>query len=352
MYESQSYLVILQRMLDRVPDDIDKRAGSVIYDAIAPAARELATMYMALDANLRAVFPDTATDDNLDAITKSFGAERKQATSSVRKGFFFGAGGAAVDVPIGSRFSNGGLNFTVVLKLAAGQFELRSETAGKVGNQGFGALLPLDYINGLVSASLTDVLIPGDERESDEEYRERFLQQARLPTTSGNKADYIKWALEVDGVGGVQVIPLWNGAGTVKVVIIDTNKTPASSPLIANVQAYISPAGTGEGKAPVGASVTVAAAASTTVQVTAAIVRDGLRSLAQIKADFEAAFASYLAGIAFAADPSVKYAKVGAILLTVPGVQDYTALLLNGTSGNVGVGQGAVAVKGAVTLSG
>jgi uncharacterized phage protein gp47/JayE len=351
LYESQSYAVILQRMLDRVPDDIDKREGSIIYDALAPAAYELASMYFALDSNLRAVFPDTATDDNLDAITSPFGETRKQATYSVRKGLFYGSGSTALDVPLGSRFSIAGLNYTVLLKLAIGQFELQCDTAGVVGNQNFGTLLPLDYIDGLVSATLTDVLIPGDDMESNEEYRARFLQQVRLPSTSGNKADYVKWALEVDGVGGVQVIPLWNGAGTVKMFVIDTDKNPASTQLVQNAQNYISPTpGTGEGKAPVGATVTIVAATAVTINVTATVVRNGSRTLAQIKTDFEAALTSHLGGIAFGIDPSVKYAKVGAILLNVLGVQDYTALQLNGTTGNIAVGQGAVAVKGTVTL--
>lgn len=352
MYETQSYAFILQRMLDRVPENVDKRQGSIIYDALAPAASELAAIYIALDANLRAVFPDTATDENLDAITEPFGETRKQATYSVRKGLFYGSGNTPLDVTLGSRFSISGLNYTVILKLATGQFELRCEMAGKVGNQNFGTLLPLDYIEGLISASLTDVLIPGDDKESDEEYRARFLQQVRLPSTSGNMADYIKWALEVDGVGGVQVIPLWNGGGTVKVVVIDTDKKPASAQLVQNVQTYISPTpGTGEGTAPVGANVTVVAATSIIVNVTATVIRDGSRTLAEIRTDFEAALTSHLSGVAFGTDPSVKYAKVGAILLNVSGVQDYTALQLNGTNGNIVVGQGAVAVKGTVTLN-
>ena len=42
MYEDMTYEHILQGMLNRVPDDIDKREGSVIYDALAPAAYFLA----------------------------------------------------------------------------------------------------------------------------------------------------------------------------------------------------------------------------------------------------------------------------------------------------------------------
>ncbi|UKS24311.1 baseplate J/gp47 family protein [Paenibacillus sp. HWE-109] len=352
MFESQSYAVIMERMLERVPADMDKREGSVIYDAIAPAARELAKMYVSVDANLRAVFPHTATDEHLDAITEPFGESRKQATYAVRKGLFYGTLNMPIDVPLGSRFSISGVKYTVVLKLAVGQFELRCETAGKVGNQKFGTMLPLDYLDGLVSASLTDVLIPGDDKESDDEYRVRFMQKVRLPSTSGNKADYKKWALEVDGVGAVQVIPFWNGGGTVKVVIIDTDMKPASTQLVQNVQGYISPAaGYGEGMAPVGASVTVAAAASVLVQVSAKVIRNGTRTIAQIKGDFEKVCEDYLASLAFGQDPSVKYAKVGALMLSIPGVQDYTTFQLNGTTGNIAVTEGSVAVRGTVTLS-
>ena len=46
MYEDVTYDAILARMLGRVPDDLDKREGSVIYDALAPAAIELQLMYL------------------------------------------------------------------------------------------------------------------------------------------------------------------------------------------------------------------------------------------------------------------------------------------------------------------
>ncbi|MGG1556233.1 baseplate J/gp47 family protein [Paenibacillus ferrarius] len=352
MYESQSYAVILRRMLDRIPDDVDKRQGSMIFDALAPAASELAQLYVELDMGLRSVFPQTAVEDHLDDLTEPFGLTRNQATYAIRKGVFAGAAGVPLDVPMGSRFSISGVTYAAVSKIAAGQFEMRCETLGVVGNQHYGTMLPIDYIAGLVSATLSDVLIPGAERESDASYRARFFSEVREPTTSGNKADYKKWALEVDGVGGAQVIPLWDGPGTVKVIIMDTNKQPASSTLVDEVQAYIDPnAGGGEGKAPIGASVTVAAATSVAIEVTGTITLDGSRTPAQVQADFSEALAEYFAGIAFSSDPSVKYAKVGAMLLNVAGVADYSSLLLNGTGSNVSIAAGALAVLGTVTLS-
>ena len=65
MYEDIIYEDILERMLDHVPDDMDKREGSVIYDALAPAAIELQLMYLELDVILKETFADTASREFL-----------------------------------------------------------------------------------------------------------------------------------------------------------------------------------------------------------------------------------------------------------------------------------------------
>ena len=66
MYEDMTYENILQGMLNRVPDDIDKREGSVIYDALAPAAYFLADQYFQLGNFVDLVLPDTALGEYLD----------------------------------------------------------------------------------------------------------------------------------------------------------------------------------------------------------------------------------------------------------------------------------------------
>ena len=48
MFEQFNYDYFMQSMLANVPDDLDKREGSVIWDALAPAALELDTAYMFL----------------------------------------------------------------------------------------------------------------------------------------------------------------------------------------------------------------------------------------------------------------------------------------------------------------
>ena len=60
-YEDITYEVILQRMLDKVSDNMDKREGSIIYDALAPAAVELQLMYIELDTILKETFDRYST---------------------------------------------------------------------------------------------------------------------------------------------------------------------------------------------------------------------------------------------------------------------------------------------------
>lgn len=59
--DQMTFEFILDRMLDRVPDTVDKREGSIIYDALAPAAAELAKTYMELDVVMDEAFVDTAS---------------------------------------------------------------------------------------------------------------------------------------------------------------------------------------------------------------------------------------------------------------------------------------------------
>ena len=88
MYEEITYEEILDRMLERVPDSMDKREGSVIYDALAPAAVELMQMYIELDTILQVTFADTSMGEFLDRRCAERGIIRNQATKAILKGEF------------------------------------------------------------------------------------------------------------------------------------------------------------------------------------------------------------------------------------------------------------------------
>lgn len=344
LFENQTFETILGRMLDRISDDMDKREGSIIYDALAPAAMELAQMYTELDVVLRLAFGETSTGGYLDKRAADFGVYRKQATPAVRKGIFTDENDVPFNIPIGSRFRLNDMVYVAIEKITDGQFRMQAETPGSAGNQEYGNLLPIEPIEGLGTATLADVLIPGEDEESDESLRKRFLQKVREPGTSGNTADYKQWATKVAGVGAAKVTPLWNGPGTVKVTIVNTDMQPATNELVAQVQEYI------EQVRPIGATVTVTSATGKPIDVSANVVLASGYTLQNVQDAFAASLDKHLKEIAFSMT-YVSYAKIGTLLLSTPGVIDYNGLTVNGGTANVALQDEEVPVRGGVLIS-
>lgn len=259
-----SYEKILQRMLDRVSDKMDKREGSIIYDALAPAAMEMMLMYLELEKNLQETFGDTASRKYLIKRAMERGIKPTSASYAILKGVF------NIDVEIGSRFSCNDLNYIVIEKIKDKEFKMQCEVIGVVGNKNFGNLIPIDYIEGLESAQLTELLIPGEDEEDTEIFRKRYLDSFDSQAFGGNKADYIEKTNSISGVGACKVYPAWNGGGTVKLVILNSEFETPSTELMNLVQTRIDPVtnhGEGIGLAPIGHTVTVEGAANTKINV-------------------------------------------------------------------------------------
>lgn len=343
MYEAQTYELILKRMLERVPADLDKREGSIIFDALSPAAAELAQAYAALEVNLKLFSAQTSSGDYLELRTKDYGITRKAAAKSQRKGLFFGQNDTPLEVALGSRFSIEQVNYTSIERISTGQYILECEVAGSIGNQNFGALLPIDYLSGLTRAELSDILIPGTDAETDDELRQRYLQRVRQPATSGNAAQYRQWATEVPGVGDAKVFPLWAGPGSVKLAIADSKKQPASLTLVDTVADYL------ETVRPIGAAVTVVSAAAKEINVSAVLSLASGYAIQAVTDTFSMELEVYLQEIAFTSS-YVSYAKVGTLLLNTPGVLDYTGLTVNGGSANLALEAEEIPVLGTVGL--
>lgn len=350
MYEDQTYEALLERMLERVPEGLDKREGSIIYDALAPAAAELAQMYVELEVNNNLFFPDTAEGEYLERSIAWTGITRQPAGKAQLGARFYASGNLPLDIPLGSRFSLGLLHYNAAEKLAPGTYRLESETAGTEGNQYSGVLLPVDYIPGLARGEVTALLVPGTDAERDEALRQRFFDSARRPATSGNKYHYMEWAQQIQGVGGARIFPLWAGPKTVKVVIVNTEHRPASALLVSEVQQYIDPApGMGEGQAPVGAVVTVEAAAGKVVDVSAKVTLAAGYALQPVVDAFTAGLEKYRKEKAFNAT-YISQSVIGALLLDTEGVMDYSGLKLNGGTANIALQETEVPLFGNVLL--
>lgn len=344
MYEDMTFENIMESMLSRVPDGMDKREGSIIYDATAAVAYNLAETYYMLQNYLDLVFPDTSAGEFLTRFVKTFNIVRKEATKAARYGIF------DTEIPLESRFSTQG-NETLVfaakelLKSEDDTFTylMECETPGKIGNEYAGKLLPIDYINGLGLAELGEIVTAGTDEESDDSLRERFYAKVQRPSTSGNANDYYNWAMECVGVGAAKIFPLANGAGTVKVVIASEEKAAVDETLIQDVTKYI------ESVRPIGASVSVVSAIEKTVNVSAKVKLSTETSLGTAQNDFNNAVDKYLQENAFDAQ-YISLARMGHLLMGINGVEDFADMTLNGEASNIVLSDEEIAVCGAVRL--
>ncbi len=364
-----NYRQILQQMLAQIPASFDKRDTSPIPTALSPAAYALEGFYITLNAVQSSAFIQTAGGQALDYLAVIGNVSRAQASPAVRLGVFNTA------VPLGARFStiNGAdsINFVVTAATANPlQYQLTAETPGAIGNEYTGSILPITVVNGLTQAQLTDILIPGDDTETDEELRARLIAALNSPAFGGNVASYREYIMGLDGVGAVQIYPVWNGGGTVKCSILGADLLPASSVLVEAVQNAVDPPlnqGLGLGMAPIGAKVTISAATALTVDVAADVTLAAGYSIAQVQPLAEAAIAEYLLEVrrgwgtpindttaAYAAN--VYQSRVLAAILGVTGVVNVTNVTLNRAAADlrlIEIGElQQVPIMGMVTLNG
>ena len=209
MYETQTYDVILDRMLDRVDPDIDKRESSLIFDTHSATAIELQNLYLEMDALIQNSYGDTAAREFLIYLCGDRGIIPEEATQAVLKGVFTPTN---IDVT-GERFNIGEINYTVLEAIDGeeGAYQVQCESAGIVGNQYLGEMIPMNYIDGLETAELTEVLIPGEDDEDTDALRQRYLNSFNEKAFAGNKAAYLALVRGIDGVGDVKVTRVWNG---------------------------------------------------------------------------------------------------------------------------------------------
>ena len=78
----------------------------------------------------------------------------------------------------------------------------------------------------------------GVDQEADSELLARLLELIRRPPAGGNRHDYRRWAMEVEGVTEAFAYPLRRGLGTIDVAIVSGDGLP-SQDTIARVQAHI-----------------------------------------------------------------------------------------------------------------
>ncbi len=323
MFEFMTFETILNDMLSSVPDTLDKREGSVIYDALAPAAIKIQELYLMLDAALSQTFAGTASRNYLIDRAAEFGIVPNSASATIRKALFTPS---TIEIPAGTRFSCGDLYF-YISSAENGEYQVTCETVGESGNEVSGVLIPTENINGLESAVLGEVIVYGEDDEDTETFRNRFFSLLANPPENGNVAQYSAWCDAYDGIGRYKILPLWDGPNTVKVSILSSDQSIASRELIDEFQEYLDPGskGLGNGKAPLGAKITVSTAEEVILNISANILlAEGYTDVTEINT----LLTEYLKKIAYQ-KKFVSYIGIGAVINDCRAVESLSDLLIN-----------------------
>ncbi len=336
MFEEKTYEKIMQDKLSKVPSDVDKREGSVVYDAMAPNAMETKEMYLELETYYQETFGSTASRKYLIERAKERGIYPKPASAGSFKGVF------NIDVEIGTRFSLEQYNYVVTEKLDSGnhEYKLQCETVGNGPNATFGDLIPIEYIEGLTSAKLTEILIPGEDEEETEKFRQRYIESFEPQAFGGNIKDYEEKTLSIAGVGAVRVTPVWKGGGTVRLTILDSTFNAATDELVKTVQTEIDPTqdGQGLGLAPIDHRVTVDTPEKISVIVTTKVELNDVE-WGTIETDVKEIIENYLLELrknwAKEENIIVRVAQIEAKILSIDGIVDISDTKINRKAENL-----------------
>lgn len=358
MYEDQTENVILKRMLDKVPTNVDKREGSVIYDASMPAAIEFMLLYAGLDFFYKNTFGDTADREHLIERALERGLKPEAATYARCKAKFTPE---TLDIPIGSAFSYDDVNYIVAEKVSAGIYFVDCDTSGTIGNKPAGTMIANDYISGLRTAELLEVTIPGENEEDTEVFRQRYLASFDSQAFGGNIQDYKEKIGKIQGIAGCKVYPIWKGGGSVRIVFMTSEYKPPTVDFVATVQEMIDPVpfnGQGVGIAPIGHTVTVEgvqnSAISIAMKLTAEQAPENYQTEIEgvIDAYFEELNVKWPETKVDRSDRvsntglTVRVAQIESRILGIAGVIDVENLSLNSSDENLVLGVDELAVRG------
>lgn len=339
----KTYEQLLAEALSRVPDTLDKREGSIIYDALAPACYVLAGYYMDIELYKEQSAISTTYGKYLDEKVKEQGLTRIAATKALKKGVFTN-GDKPTSVAIGTRFAtvdNDSLIYIVECELSSGIYALRCETEGSIGNSYIGDLVPISNGIKLDKAVMSELIVAARETETDDELRTRFYDSVNKSPFGGNVTQYKELLLTFEGIGEVQIYPTWNGGGTVKCSVLASDYSVVSDKLIEEVQVAVDPqayTGKGIGIAPIGHTVTICTPTEKDISVACTLDLISGTNPTSIKTEVEKNIQQYLLKIRkeWGSVDTVKlssihvyYSQIMAAILSTAGIANVRALSLN-----------------------
>ena len=342
---------ILDRMLSN--SNTSKIEGTYILDALSPVSKELSKSKTELEEVLLKVFAKTACENNfskeLDLKCMEHGIFRKQGKKAT--GIVTFTGVKNTKIPIGTLVQTElGLQYkttredtikesgTVDIPIEA----LQEGTAYNVKANSINQL-PIKLIK-ILNVNNKENIETGRDTEDDKSLYNRLCIKVQTPSTSGNIYDYMNWSLEINGVGNCIVKPLWNGNGTVKVILVNSSGRCPSQEIIKNVKENI------EKKRPIGADVTVVGVKELNLKVETKILINKNLNLEDLKKQIISNINNYLKDISLKSN-IVRYNKIANCILNIKEIADYTELKINESNKDIQLENNSIAILESVVVS-
>lgn len=334
---SQDSATIQQRMMNNLPDGLDKTEGGFPWDMTKPTAMEKSeALQFHLVESLRQMYSFWATSGWLDLHAKEQAITRKAAAYAGGEVNIQGIVGTVI--PEGFVFMTKAtatvkaklyetVNAAIIEDSGIANIQLKAAEPGAEYNTPENTVcLMYQPIEGIEIITNKEVITGGADEESDDDLRQRVILAERNGSHTGCDTDYERWALEVPGVGSAKTDPLWNGRGTVRVIIGDTNGEKANDTLMNRVYEHIvSPKDRSQRKAPIGATVTIDTVNFYDIDIKYSISVVMGAKPAVIHEDFKDGVLEYFAGDA-RKDMAVSYNRIRGLIEGIEGVQELKSL--------------------------
>ena len=361
---------IHEKMLNNLPDDIDKSEGGFPWDFTRPTAIELSEVkeYTLVEV-LKSMFPVTCEESYiLDFHSEERGIVRRESVNA--SGYVSVTGKPGLIIPLGYGFSTNAdddgntIDFVsteevTIDSLGNAKIPIEATEGGAGSNVGANVVVlhtgdeTGELLEDITSVSNDDPITGGLDEEYDDTLRERIVTYDRSQSNSfiGNPSDYKRWAMSVAGVGAVTVTSAEDTSGTVKLVILDQNGDPASKSIQDDVYDYImSPNDKDSRLAPINAVLSIVTPVTLKINISAKVYLKGIE-LKDVESTFRNKVQEYLLNNALE-DLIVRVSAISDLLYSIDGVYDYENVTINGYAKNLTIDSGQVPVLGTITLEG
>lgn len=330
---------ILQQMLDEMPDSYSKVKGNWLWEMFKAFAMKIHELLELLTDTADKLNVEKLQGDELDAYVKQW-TDLVRKTASRASGYITVSGEGTIYS--GTIVSNGICQYEVLEDATVTEghpknVNIVATGAGDAYNTD--AHTVTQVVTSNVNVFTIDNPEPiggGADEETDEALRNRYYLRLQMPATSGNKAHYILWALECNGVGGAKATRDTKIKNKVNLYICNDEGGTADATTIKLVQDHIDPNknGDGSGCAPVGAICEVFGAKVLELTITGTIELDNTADGDEVKDSIHAAINRYLTQINFK-KTELSYAQLLSHALACDGVIDITDFTVNGGYENI-----------------